>query len=279
MKNSLNLNSTEWCDIIFEGKNKSYGAFELRQSSWKRHLVAFGIILTGVVFIAFLPSIISTIEAATKTHVDNINETYTVMQVDNKMEEPQPEILNPELPEPPKYIEMKKFVPPTISNDEEVTEVMTGMDDLIDDKRIAIGVFDVKEGSTDEDAIRKIFEEKVVEGSTGKGQGKKEEILIGAEQMPQFPGGSTEMYKYIYDNLKYPVVDQEMGIQGKVTVRFVVTKTGDISGVELLKGISPTCDKEAMRVIKGMPKWIPGKQNGIPVAVYFTIPITYKLKI
>jgi TonB family C-terminal domain len=279
MKNSLNLNSTEWCDIIFEGKNKSYGAFELRQSSWKRHLVAFGIILTGVVFIAFLPSIISTIEAATKTHVDNINETYTVMQVDNKMEEPQPEILNPELPEPPKYIEMKKFVPPTISNDEEVTEVMTGMDDLIDDKRIAIGVFDVKEGSTDEDAIRKIFEEKVVEGGTGKGQGKKEEILIGAEQMPQFPGGSTEMYKYIYDNLKYPVVDQEMGIQGKVTVRFVVTKTGDISGVELLKGISPTCDKEAMRVIKGMPKWIPGKQNGTPVAVYFTIPITYKLKI
>ena len=96
--------------------------------------------------------------------------------------------------------------------------------------------------------------------------------------MPQFPGGEKEMYKYIYDNIKYPVVDQEMGVQGKVTVRFVVTKNGDISDIQLLKGISPTCDKEAIRVLKSMPKWVPGKNNGVAVPVYFTMPIVFKLK-
>jgi protein TonB len=96
--------------------------------------------------------------------------------------------------------------------------------------------------------------------------------------MPQFPGGQDEMYRFIGNNLKYPAIDQEMGTQGRVTVRFVVSKTGEITNIELLKGISPTCDKEAIRVIKSMPKWIPGKQSGNPVQVYFTMPIVFKLK-
>ena len=86
------------------------------------------------------------------------------------------------------------------------------------------------------------------------------------------------MQKYIASNLKYPVVAQESGIQGRVTVRFVVSKTGAIEDVNVIRGIDPSCDKEAVRVVKSMPKWIPGKQNGLNVPVYFTLPIVFRLK-
>lgn len=278
MKNSVNLNSSEWCDIVFEGKNKSYGAFELRQSSWKRYILAFGIMLLLVLFIAALPAIISTVKASTGTRAENIKETHILLDLNtplNKVEE----VVKPTVPEPPKYISMTKWVPPTIAPDSEVkneTEMITKEEAAKGDD--AIGAFTVKNGSNDADAIRK-----VIEGDLGNGKGTKDpedapKIFIKTEIMPQFPGGESEMYKFIANNLKYPVVDQEMGVQGRVTVRFVVGKTGEITNIELIKGISPTCDKEALRVIKSMPKWVPGKQSGNPVQVYFTMPIVFRLK-
>ncbi len=277
MKNSGNLNSPEWCDIIFEGKNKSYGAFELRQSSTKRHLVAFAVVVLFAIIVSCLPSIISTITAATSKHADaGITDVYSVVEVDNKVAEA--EIIKPEIPEPPQYVKMTKFVPPTIVNDDQASDQseMVSMEEVATGKD-AIGSFNVEEGSTSENAVRKEFEQQVTEG-TGGGAAKQPEIFISAEFMPQFPGGDSEMYRFIGDHLKYPVIDQEMGVQGRVIVRFVVSKTGEIGSLELVKGISPTCDKEAMRVIKSMPKWIPGKQQGVPVPVYFTMPIVFKLK-
>ncbi|GAB6120548.1 TonB family protein [Dysgonomonas termitidis] len=113
---------------------------------------------------------------------------------------------------------------------------------------------------------------------TSNDSGKVEEKpFVTVEQMPGFPGGETEMHRFINDNLKYPVVAQESGIQGRVTIRFVVTKTGAISDVTVIRGIDPSCDKEAVRVVKAMPKWIPGKQNGLNVPVYFTLPVVFRL--
>jgi len=97
------------------------------------------------------------------------------------------------------------------------------------------------------------------------------------EQMPQFPGGESEMFKFIGDNLKYPVSAQKEGIEGRVTVRFIVGKTGAISDVEVIRGIDPACDQEAVRTIKAMPNWKPGKMRGMDVPVYFTLPIVFKL--
>jgi len=99
-----------------------------------------------------------------------------------------------------------------------------------------------------------------------------------AETMPQFKGGETEMQRFIAENLKYPVIAQENRIQGRVSVRFIVTETGNITDVTIVKGVDPSCDREAVRVVKAMPKWIPGKQKGQNVSVYFTLPITFKLK-
>lgn len=97
------------------------------------------------------------------------------------------------------------------------------------------------------------------------------------EQMPTFPGGEKELNKYISANLKFPVTAQENGIQGRVTIRFVVEKDGSISDIKIVRGIDPSCDKEAVRMVQNMPKWNPGKQRGIPVPVYYTIPITFSL--
>ncbi|GHV14358.1 hypothetical protein FACS1894179_01690 [Bacteroidia bacterium] len=102
--------------------------------------------------------------------------------------------------------------------------------------------------------------------------------FITVEQMPTFPGGEAEMQKFVRENLKYPVTAQTAGIQGRVTLRFIVGDDGTITNVTVIRGIDPDCDAEAVRVVSGMPKWIPGKQNGIAVPVYFNLPIQFRLK-
>ncbi|GHV13812.1 cell envelope biogenesis protein TonB [Bacteroidia bacterium] len=276
MKNSVNLNSTEWCDIIFEGKNKEYGAFALRQSSWKRHLIAFGLIVLFTAFVAALPAIISTVQAATKDKIAGIDEKRTLVDVEVKQDDK--EILEPKMPEPPKFAPMTKFVPPTITTDDQASDPseMTTMDEATKSTGF-IGAFNV-EGTKDPEGVFKNVATDIMGGDDGKGKGEPTIYNVGTIQVtPTFQGGEAEMYAFIKKNLNYPPVDQEMGNQGRVTIRFVVNKTGEISNVQLVKGVSPGCDKEAMRVIKSMPKWIPGRQNGEPVNVYFIIPVVFRL--
>jgi TonB family protein len=102
--------------------------------------------------------------------------------------------------------------------------------------------------------------------------------FITVEQMPDFPGGEAEMQKFIRENLKYPVTAQMAGIQGRVTLRFIVENDGTITNITVIQGIDSSCDAEAVRTVKNMPKWIPGKQNGKNVPVYFIIPILFQLK-
>ena len=96
--------------------------------------------------------------------------------------------------------------------------------------------------------------------------------------MPQFPGGNAELMRYLSANIKYPTIAAENGIEGRVVLKFVVGKDGGISNIQVVRALDPSCDKEAVRVVKGMPKWIPGMQNGHAVAVYFTLPVLFKLQ-
>ena len=107
---------------------------------------------------------------------------------------------------------------------------------------------------------------------------KEEPIFDGiVETMPEFPGGEQAMYKFIINHIEYPVVSRENGIQGKVYIRFVIEKDGSITDVKTARGVSSELDKEAIRVIKMMPKWKPATQSGKPVRVTFTLPINFKL--
>ena len=98
------------------------------------------------------------------------------------------------------------------------------------------------------------------------------------EQTPQFPGGDKKLIEFISKNIHYPLIAQENGIQGRVIVRFVVTRTGKVDKCEVLRSLNPGCDREALRVIRLLPQWIPGKQNGENVSVWYTIPINFKLR-
>lgn len=102
--------------------------------------------------------------------------------------------------------------------------------------------------------------------------------VYSVEQMPQFPGGEEELLKFIKNNLRYPKAAAEGGIEGRVTIRFVVSRTGEVTDVTVIRGLDPACDAEGLRVIKMMPTWTPGRQDGRNVPVYFTLPIVYKLQ-
>ncbi|MDR1707870.1 energy transducer TonB [Dysgonomonas sp.] len=276
MGKDIKLNSSEWCDVVFEGKNKQYGAYRLRQSSSKRHIVAFLVILLFAGIVSALPGLISEIKKLTQNQQENIDETFELSNIPVDQEIPEEnKIMQETAPPPPPLKTTVQFVPPTIAKDEEVSDkdVMKSQDE-IQESKIQISVASVQ-GTSDKGVdIAELREHKVIVEE----KPVEEKPFVTVEQMPTFPGGEVEMQKFIRDNLRYPVVAQEAGIQGRVTLRFVVSKTGAIENVTVVRGIDPSCDKEAVRVVQSMPKWIPGKQNGLNVPVYFNLPIQFRLQ-
>ncbi len=272
----IKLNSKEWCDFIFGEKNKTYGAYRLRQSSSKRHLVAFGCTIIIAIAAAAIPTVVGAIQEYRQSQQagENIDVLREMTKLDLEEQVPEENIIKQETaPPPPPLKTTVRFVPPVIAADEDVAddvEVHT-QEDLMS-TRDQISIADVI-GDDDEHGIdiAELEEQKVIIE-------EKPQIFTIVEQMPSFPGGEAEMMKFIGSNLRYPVVAQESGIQGRVVVRFVVTKEGNIDQVEVVRGIDPSCDREAMRVVKSMPKWTPGRQNGKSVPVYFTLPILFRLK-
>ncbi|MEA5127998.1 MAG: energy transducer TonB [Proteiniphilum sp.] len=105
-----------------------------------------------------------------------------------------------------------------------------------------------------------------------------EEIFVVVEEQPEFPGGNAAMMKFLSDNIRYPVIAQENGIQGRVICNFVVERDGSITDVQVVRGQDPSLDREAIRVIQQMPKWKPGKQRGSAVRVRFTLPVVFRLQ-
>lgn len=276
MGKDINLNSGEWCDVVFNGRNKQYGAYRLRQTSGKRYIVAFLAVIVLVVVICFIPGLISAVNSLRgDRELGPIDETYAMTDVSLEDKIPQENIIKQEsAPPPPPLKSTVKFTPPVIAKDEEVSDEqeMKAVSDVLS-SNLQVSVADIQ--GTDEESgldIRELEQHKIME------EKPQEKPFQHVEQMPVFPGGEGELNKFISSNLRYPVTAQENGIQGRVTIRFVVTPTGEISNVEIMRGIDAACDREAVRVVKAMPKWIPGKQNGRNVSVYFTLPIQFRLQ-
>lgn len=269
MSKNVDLTSKEWCDLVFEGKNKAFGGYLLRVNSPKRYTWATVGVICVVAFAFVLPYIVESFkfgEVEEETTV--VVEMTQLPEAEVEKQEVQPLV---ETPPPPPLKSSIKFTAPVIKKDEEVSdeEELKSQDELTQSK-VNISIADVKgndeEHGQDIADFREVIAEPVVE---------EEKPYEAVEQMPTFPGGETELMKFIRDNLKYPVIAQENGIQGRVILRFVVSKTGTIDNVTVLRSLDPTCDKEAIRVVKSMPKWIPGKQNGNNVPVYFTLPVVF----
>jgi protein TonB len=113
---------------------------------------------------------------------------------------------------------------------------------------------------------------------TGEEEAEEGEVFFVVEDMPEFPGGEQALHRYLAESIDYPTIAQENGIQGRVYVKFVINTDGSVTDVQIARGVDPSLDKEALRVVREMPKWEPGKQRGEPVRVSYTVPINFVLQ-
>lgn len=275
MANDINLNSNKWTDIVFEGRNKEYGAYDLRNNSGQRHLKSL-IVVTIVALALFL------IPTAFKAlHIGQAKEDVGAVEMTNiNLDKPEvkkeDQVKKFEAPPPPELKSTIKFTAPVIKKDEEVQEKdeLKSQEELTNKKDISISVADVK-GTNEETGvdIKTLQDNKVVVAEK-----EPEKVFDVVEVSPSFPGGESALNSYLSNNIKYPAIAQENNVQGKVIVQFVVGRDGSIEDVKVVKGVDPSLDKEAKRVISSMPKWIPGKQGGTAVKCKFFVPVTFRLQ-
>jgi protein TonB len=248
MYKTITMENSNWLnqsmdDVVFEGRNKAYGAFLLRRLYDKHMTLAM---IAGMLF--FMLAV---------------------------FESTKPPLPKPPATKPPTIKNQIQFVPPVVVNDDfdiPETSAMPTVDQLV-------GHTTGSETISGEDGVEGPLD--VSEPSSMVGTGsitEPEDPFTYVEQMPAFPEGTEAMYKYIYSMIKYPALARENGISGKVVVQFVVTREGNIQNARVVSRIGGGCDEEALRVINGMPRWKPGMHNGRAVPVTFTLPIKFVLE-
>ena len=283
MAKDVDLSSSEWIDLIFEGKNKNFGAYTLRRASAKRHNRAMLVILVVLLIVALLGLLANTVlqqaDARPEAQVEQALIDYsTEDQQDDEPEEPEQQRVEEQLPEalPEEILNTVKATELAIVRDEEVVEEIKSQDDL-KDTDTAVGTTDFDKGTDDLNVVREHKNEIIVEEKKPEPVDDNKVFDV-VEQKPQFPGGEAALLKYVAEHIRYPAMAQENNIQGRVVVQFVVTKTGAVGEVKVVRGKDPDLDKEAVRVVKSLPKFVPGKMNGHAVNVWYTLPIQFKLQ-
>lgn len=284
MAKDVDLSSKEWRDIVFEGKNKDFGAYELRSGSVHRHTRAIISVLSclAVILVLLILSLTGVFSKADDEElaVSTEQEIATFDSEDTEEEEIQEEQVKFEEPE-------EIIAPEEVANEQRITDLLIVEDDKFEKEKevktqeqmteneAQAGVIDITEGTND--LNKQVVREQVIQETKPVEEEKVYNIAM-VEQKPEFPGGEAAMYKWLSDHINYPVAAAEEGVQGRVVVEFVVSKTGTVENVKVLRGRHPALDKEATRLVKSMPKWQPGRNNGQPVKVTYTLPITFRLQ-
>ena len=274
----IDLIDNNWTDLVFEGKNKEYGADVLRLDTGKRNVKALVWVMIGIALIFAIAYANLAIQNAMKQNAaieTDVELSKLAQKKEAKVERKEPVKVEVEQKVVEKVKSSVKFTAPEIKKDDEVKpeDEIKSQDDL-SKTNTAIGTFDVKGNDEAEGEVLKAKEVVVDE----KPKEEETKVFDVVEQMPSFPGGYAELMKFLHDHMKYPAVAEENGIQGRVICTFVVERDGSITDVKVIKSVDPSLDKEAIRVLKSMPKWIPGKQNGSAVRVKYTVPVTFRLQ-
>ena len=243
-------------EIVFENRNKEYGAYDLR----KRYVATTSLSILVVVALSIALLAILSFTMERKSSAKTMESIFVIIKPDpsfldpNKIKQPEPEKPKPEIFKP-------VYIEPVVVDKVDSTDnvlVATGSQDSVKNRPVdAIIVPDADAGPVipDEPAPSVIVEE-----------------------MPTFPGGTEALLKFISETIKYPEEAAINGIQGRVILRFVVSSDGSVKQVEVLRSIHPSLDQEAIRVVSALPKWKPGKQNGRAVPVFYSVPVNFKLK-
>ena len=275
----IDLISNEWTDLVFEGRNQSYGAYKLRKTTGKRNLWALIIVALAAVLLYLGLQLQRMAEANKK--VENTQAVALAKLNTEKKKEAKVEKKEVIRQEPEKVVEQVKssvkFTAPVIKKDEEVKEEDEIKLDEVQKSDKAVGAFTVEGNDEVGGAVLKAKED-IAAPEPPKHVVEETKIFTVVEQMPMFPGGDAALMGYLRDNIHYPTVAAENGVQGRVVVGFVVERDGSITDVNILRSVDPSLDREAMRVVKSMPRWTPGKQNGSAVRVKYQVPVTFRLQ-
>lgn len=274
----IDLISNEWTDLVFEGRNQAYGAYKLRKGTAKRNVWAL-IIVGLAAALLYLGLQLQKMAEANK----KVENTQAVELAKLNTEKKEAKVEKKEIikQEPEKVVEQVKssvkFTAPIIKKDSEVKEEDEIKLDEVQKSDKAVGAFTVEGNDEVGGAVLKAKED-IAAPEPPKHVVEETKIFTVVEQMPMYPGGDAALMGYLHDNIKYPTVAAENGVQGRVVVGFVVERDGSITDVNILRGVDPSLDREAMRVVKSMPRWNPGKQNGSAVRVKYQVPVSFRLE-
>lgn len=266
--------SASFLDILFEGKNKAYGAYELRSKYSKRLTWALITTVAVCLLIIGLYGAMSIINKNRKVDEAPIAKNVVLQNVDVKQPNQPPPPPPPPAPKPPEVKPQQQFTPPKVVKDNQVKpedqppDISQLKNKVISTKTLAGNPNGLDPG---------LMQDK----GSGVVSAPKEEthVFTFVEQMPSFPGGEDALLKYLSSHINYPAVARENGIQGKVIVQFIVGPDGSISGVTTVGShLGGGLEEEAMRVVRTMPKWRPGKQNGRAVTVQYDLPVNFVLQ-
>ena len=273
----IDLISNDWIELVFAGRNHAYGAYQLRKSTGKRNLWSM-VFVAAVAALAYVGlAAYNTYQEQQKARFEAEMEASLLEQKKEAKVEKKTEAPKVELQKVEKVKSSIASTPTVIKKDSEVKpeEEMKTQDELNENKT-AIGAFDVKGNDEEGGTVLKAVEE-IATPEPPKHE-EENKVFDVVEQMPSFPGGPSALMAYLSSHVKYPAVAEENGIQGRVTVQFVVEKDGSVTDVKTMKSVDPSLDREAERVVRSMPKWIPGKQNGSAVRVKYFVPVVFRLQ-
>jgi len=255
-------------DIVFEFRNKEYGAYILRKK-YNKYMTISLIIGILVISTALIVPYLRTKAIVARGHEREEREVTIEME---NLELPDSDFAPPPPPPPPPpadAVVQQAYVPPVV------------VDSVKPEEAMAFRTFEeIREVVVDR-AVDDVIEV-AVSTSTATVEVEQEEeripVFVVVEEMPMFPGGEAALLNYIATNIKYPERAQENNIQGRVFVQFAVTSRGNIGEVRVLRGVDPDLDAEAIRVVQSLPTFRPGRQGGQPVAVWYQVPITFQLR-
>lgn len=265
-------------DLVFENRNKAYGAFNLRRLYDKHMSKGMLIGLLGFLLLIFSPMIYAKYQEFMAAQEEDLSMREVTLAEPPPLDPKKPPPPPPPKIDPPPIKDQIKFVPPKVQKDEDVKEEeIPPVIEEIKDKVIADETKKGQEDGVDASLVEPeappppapVVEEKDPE---------EDKIFTVVQQQAEFPNGYAALQKYLGENIKYPAIARENNIQGKVILQFTVSKSGDISDVKVLRSLHPTCDAEAIRVVNSMPRWSPGKNNGKAVNCKFTLPVNFKLE-
>lgn len=270
MAKGINTNSKEWCDIVFEGKNKKYGAYRLRLNSSRRHIVSFLLALSILGLIAMVPALIERIEfyIFQKSAADYVLEDYKYIT------ESLTEIEMQQL--------TKQFVPNAVEEKKSSYKTEARLRKLINKERLLTIIVD--DNQVNDNYVQDLIEsdsslQKELEPTEEKTESEVDDgLYLTMDEMPSFPGGEPGLMEYVYKNLRYPPQAMREKIESCVICSFIIDIHGNVTNPEIMQPAHPLLNAEALRIVRALPRWKPAKNHGKPIRVKYSLPIIFRLK-